>query len=95
MKNQASDNDQEHDGERSPPERKGTRAEAAFLKSNKLKQNLPENFWVSMQITYYNMAVELEYLKNFPESIECFEKARQISHIHLNDRNTDLLNDIN
>ena len=53
------------DGQRSPPERKGTRAEAAFLKSNNMRENLPENFWVSMQITHYNMAVEFEHLKLF------------------------------
>jgi hypothetical protein len=87
--------DEEEEGERSPPERKGTRAEAAFLKSNNIKENLPENFWVSMQIAHYNMAVELEHLKMFPESVESFEKAKQVSRIHLNDRNTALLNDIN
>jgi len=57
------------------------------MKTNKISENLHENFWVSMQITYYNMAVELEHLQQFEQAIDSFEMAKSISAIHLNNQN--------
>jgi len=33
---------------------------------------MPVNFWKTLQIAYYNMAVEHEFLANFEDSLEAF-----------------------
>jgi hypothetical protein len=52
-----------------------------LLKDQKLEEEaqgktkdpkLEKAFWISMQITYYNMAVELEHLRQFKKSIVFF-----------------------
>ena len=62
-----------------PPERQGTRREASFLKRQNLQSNLSANFWLTLQITHYNMAVELEHLHRYEEAVQSFEQAREIS----------------
>ena len=80
----------QNSGRNAPPERKGTRQEANFLKKQNLKTNLSSNFWSTLQITHFNMAVELEHLGRLGEAITAFKKAREISK-SMNLPNLDLM----
>ena len=44
---------------------------------------LPAPFWATLQIAYYNMAVELEHLGRFREAIGAFEDAKDVANAHL------------
>ena len=48
------------------------------LEEEDKSKQMPANFWTTLQIAYYNQAVELEYLERLQESIESFEKAAEI-----------------
>ena len=43
--------------------------------------NMPMNFWKTLQIAYYNMAVEYEHLSKYEESLESFKNSLKISKI--------------
>lgn len=44
---------------------------------------MSNNFWTTLQIAYYNMGVEEEYLGRFTEALVSLEKAKKISELHL------------
>ena len=44
---------------------------------------LPAPFWATLQIAYYNMAVELEHLGRFREAIGAFEDAKDVANTYL------------
>jgi tetratricopeptide (TPR) repeat protein len=39
---------------------------------------IDDNFWMSLQITYYNMAVELEHLQQYEHALRCYEQAQKV-----------------
>ena len=55
---------------------------------------MPANFWTTLQIAYYNAAVEQEYLCRFREAIESFKMAKQISLKYLKDEDSDMVQTI-
>ena len=44
---------------------------------------LDDSFWMSLQITYYNMGVELEHLSQYDKAMDCFKQAKQITTDYL------------
>lgn len=46
------------------------------------------NFWTTLQIAYYNMGVEEEYLGRLSEALVSLEKAKKISELHLDNANS-------
>ena len=52
---------------------------------------MTSNFWTTLQIAYYNMGVEEEYLGKFNEAITSLGKAKKVSEIHLKNLNSNMV----
>ena len=56
-------------------------------RGQKSQRVMSANFWTTLQIAYYNMGVEEEYLGKLSDALVSLEKAKLISEMHLQNPN--------
>ena len=54
-------------------------------------EEVSPTLWSTLQIAYYNKAVELEYLRKFRPSIESFERSKAISAKYTGHANSEMV----
>ena len=52
-------------------------------RGHKNQRVMSSNFWTTLQIAYYNMGVEEEFLGKLQDALTSLEKAKKISELHL------------
>ena len=57
-------------------------------RGHKNQRVMSSNFWTTLQIAYYNMGVEEEFLGKLQDALTSLEKAKKISELHLKNPNS-------
>lgn len=50
-----------------------------------------KSYWNVLMLSYYNLAIEKEYLKEFDKSIKCYQRAKQIAQVSVK-KNAGIIN---